>query len=675
MKMNIKISQLFNYLLIGGFSGFMLLFGFIVYFSFSNFNRSLKIQSDEFFIGVEGTFHEIVQSKLRDLMLSIKIIAEDKEISTLFANRNRESLQDRMLPLFKEIKEKYGIQQFQFHTPPAYSFLRVHKVQKYGDDLSAFRKTVVECNKQQVPIFGLESGVAGVGLRVIHPIFYNQNHVGSIEFGGSIRNILKHLKKTFGVDYSVGLTKNKLDISGYKINENKDVQKGEIIYNTFSADHVKQLVKEYQSDTSEYKFDDTLYIVKEIPLRDFTDQKIGSIFLTKNFQNELDNTRSIALKNGIVVLVISILLMGIFWLFSRIIMKSLKKMLSITRKLSEGDLRVRLEGASTKDEIGQFMASMNTMVDQISNIIIQTNENAKDTQSSADKLKSNSNQLSELMQNEAASLEEISAAINEISNSSKKISSLVQSSDQSNKSIYSLFEKQNTSFQETFQRLKSLTNIVNNTSNKAKEGEKQMIIVTETMEKIKGSTLKITDFIKIITEISDQTNLLSLNAGIEAARAGEYGKGFSVVAREITKLAENTLNSVNEVKILIKETASSVKEGSLVVEAASTNLKGIIEEIQSVKDETNILMDNMRLRMEDIEEINKNYTDFTKQFGYIAETVEQQSHSLSEIEKGVETFSHSTIKVSNDSVELNDMASSLSEKSKQTIKLLDYFRL
>ncbi|MCB1191710.1 MAG: methyl-accepting chemotaxis protein [Leptospiraceae bacterium] len=664
---------MFNYLLVGGFSGFAILLGFIIYFSYLNFNNSIKKQSDEFSKALKGTFHEIVQSRLRDLMLSAKILAEDKEIETLFATGNRPALLSKTSPLFLEIKKKYGIQQFQFHTPPAFSFLRVHKPEKFGDDLSAFRNTVLECNKKKTPISGLESGVAGVGLRVIHPIFYNNIHIGSVEFGGSIQNILEHIRDTFEIDYIVGLNEDKLKIAGYKKSETKDVQVGNIIYNKFSSEELKGTLLEAKNEFNQYSINGNLYITIEIPLKDFKDEQIGNVFIIKNFQKELDNTKTTTIKTATVILIISILLLGVFWFFSRLIIKSLKEMLSVTKTISQGDLRVRIE-TNSNDEIGQFMTSMNTMVEKISNIISKSRENAGETQTFAAKLKGNSNELSQLMQRQAASLEEISAAIGKIANSSKKISEHVESSSLANKTIYSLFDNQNTSFQETLQRLTILVETVKGTSDKAKLGEKQMLMVTEAMEKIQSTTSKITDFIKIITEISDQTNLLSLNAGIEAARAGEFGKGFSVVAREITKLAENTLNSVNEVKLLIKETSSSVKDGITAVELSSTNIKNVIKEVQNVKEEVSVLMENMQVRMKDLEEIGKSYADFTKQFRFITETVQQQSHSLNEIEKGVDTFSNSTMKVSNDSIDLNELARGLYDKSQQTIEFLSYFK-
>lgn len=74
------------------------------------------------------------------------IVALSPEIQTEFAEGRRDDLAARTVPLFTQLKKRYAARQFQFHTPPAVSFLRAHKPQKFGDDLSSFRKTILATN-------------------------------------------------------------------------------------------------------------------------------------------------------------------------------------------------------------------------------------------------------------------------------------------------------------------------------------------------------------------------------------------------------------------------------------------------------------------------------------------------------------------------------------------------
>src|SRR5690606_34737665 len=82
-----------------------------------------------------------------------------------------------------QLAKDYGLSQFQFHKAPATSFLRVHKPAQFGDDLSAIRQTIVETNSRQAPVRGVESGVAGLGIRGLVPVRHEGRHVGSVEFG------------------------------------------------------------------------------------------------------------------------------------------------------------------------------------------------------------------------------------------------------------------------------------------------------------------------------------------------------------------------------------------------------------------------------------------------------------------------------------------------------------
>lgn len=130
-----------------------------------------------------------LQSKVDDTaehaMYTIDGIIAAPGVIEAFAANDRATLEMLTVPSFEVLKRKYHLQQFQFHTPPATSFLRVHKLDKYGDDLSSFRKTVVEVNHTKQRQYGLEKGVAGIGLRGVVPVYYQNRHIGSAELGMS----------------------------------------------------------------------------------------------------------------------------------------------------------------------------------------------------------------------------------------------------------------------------------------------------------------------------------------------------------------------------------------------------------------------------------------------------------------------------------------------------------
>lgn len=160
---------------------------------------SLSLLSSAYNYLVIGDFTEIARNQrleayynqLRDEITLVAenakskaaLVASIPKVQEAFAKGNRKVISDMFVSGFENIEDKYNFRQFQFHYPPATSFLRVHKPDTYGDDLSAFRNTVLDTNKHLRPISGLERGRAGIGIRGMVPVFYEDDHIGSVEFG------------------------------------------------------------------------------------------------------------------------------------------------------------------------------------------------------------------------------------------------------------------------------------------------------------------------------------------------------------------------------------------------------------------------------------------------------------------------------------------------------------
>ncbi|KJV08274.1 hypothetical protein VZ95_18855 [Elstera litoralis] len=131
-------------------------------------------------------------------------LGENTAARDAFAARDRDGLQAMLGPVFKELKDRHGVRQLQFHLAPATSFLRVHRPEKFGDDLSSFRFTVVEVNRTQKPVFGIENGVEGLGIRGVVPVFKDQKPIGSVEIGLSIDQFFfDRLKTATGADVAL----------------------------------------------------------------------------------------------------------------------------------------------------------------------------------------------------------------------------------------------------------------------------------------------------------------------------------------------------------------------------------------------------------------------------------------------------------------------------------------
>lgn len=168
---------------------------------------------------------------------------------------------------------------------------------------------------------------------------------------------------------------------------------------------------------------------------------------------------------------------------------------------------------------------------------------------------------------------------------------------------------------QSIQMMSAVLYIVTNTSDIADQGGKYLDLMLQSMQKIQENAKQMQSIIEIIDSIADQTNLLSLNASIESARAGDAGLGFSVVAREISKLAEKSAESTKGINALVKQTNQMIQKGNENVTEGGETFKKIIGEVGNIDSLINSVDETMKGQTEiyntfrdKIEEINNEAT-------------------------------------------------------------------
>ena len=132
--------------------------------------------------------------------ISLKQLLQNKAVVEAFKNKNRKELYNLTKPFYNSLKEqnKY-FYNMHFHTVDNKSFLRVHKPRKFGDDLSGFRKIVVETNKTKKIQTGIEPGKHTISLRVVTPIIDNGKHLGSVELGVKLNYFIEFFEKNYNI--------------------------------------------------------------------------------------------------------------------------------------------------------------------------------------------------------------------------------------------------------------------------------------------------------------------------------------------------------------------------------------------------------------------------------------------------------------------------------------------
>lgn len=563
---------------------------------------------------------EKMEEQLRVAKHSLLSILHSPEVQRLFATGDRENLQQFISKTFQEF-EKAGISQLQFHTPNATSFLRAHQPEKYGDDLSGFRKTVVDANASNKMIEGLEEGVAGYGFRVVAPIEYEGKHIGSVEVGSD-----------FGSDF---LTSIKSDLNGeyYLYNfENEDHlplaataeedphpvdtaiinelrQSGEAMY-TYSADEKKLIMlipfKDFQGDIKGY--------IKGVDSREATVAHMNSLTI-----------------NAVVIGAISlILVLTVTYFLIKSITRPITRVAVLMEQVANGDLTIEKAPVKTKDEIGILTTALNKMIDNLRSTLFTINTASEQV---------------------AASSEELMASAEETTKASEQVSiSTTQSAERTDGQLRSVHE-----VTETIEEMaggivrilsdsEQLLNKTDGVSKAVLSGNESVTDVDEQMDSIHHSveqlgvviqnlnlrTKEIDDMVTFITNISEQTNLLALNAAIEAARAGEAGKGFAVVADEVRKLAEQSADSATKITDLIGTIQS---ETINAVDVMQENALKVNEGLEK----TDIVREAFQLIERSIADVNQFTEEVTASIQEMTTGSEQIVQAIGTIKEAAET--------------------------------------
>ncbi len=202
--------------------------------------------------------------------------------------------------------------------PPATSFFRVHKPSKFDDDLSGFRKTVVEANRGKKVISGLEVGRAGPGLRMVYPLFYENRHLGSVEFGAGLKASLAIAQNTIKAGFAIGILESVFKAAKRFKGLDTDIQREEIIYYSFSSDDIHDVMTTMEKDASPgwIKAGERTFYLHEFSLTDYSDTSVGRMMVFQELTDTLSTLKRTTLKFGLtifgVLVIISIVVLHQF---------------------------------------------------------------------------------------------------------------------------------------------------------------------------------------------------------------------------------------------------------------------------------------------------------------------------------------------------------------------------
>ncbi|HEX5745181.1 MAG TPA: methyl-accepting chemotaxis protein [Archangium sp.] len=295
--------------------------------------------------------------------------------------------------------------------------------------------------------------------------------------------------------------------------------------------------------------------------------------------------------SGVLFVVIGVML-------SRSISRPLSDAVGVADRIAGGDLSVHID-VRREDEVGRLLASMQRMVQKLSQVIGEVREGANALASASSQLSASSQNLAQGNSEQASSVEETTSSLEQMT------ASIGQNRGHGHQMEQMAVQG-------------------------ARDAEEGGRAVRETVEAM-GS---IAEKISIIEEIAYQTNLLALNAAIEAARAGEHGKGFAVVATEVRKLAERSRTAAKEISGLATSSVQVATRSGQLLEALVPSIRktaDLVQEVVAASAEQTSGVTQMSKAMQHVGAVTQRNASASEELASTAEEVSSQAEALREL--------------------------------------------
>ncbi len=576
------------------------------------------------------------------------MLSENEYVISLLLDGDREYAEKGLKNLLEDFKKNTSLKnvKIHIHDDKVHSLLRVWKPKKFGDDLSSFRKTLVEVKKSKKPLSAIELGRAGLVLRGVSPIIEQGKYLGSVEFMQGFNSIVKDGKKD-NLDVIILLKKEYLKVATL-------LKKSKIIGDYALAVREDSANMEFFNELKGVDLSKTKvtlmsknYVFTSLPMKDFSGKIVAYAIVgqSKKIVNSVLNNAMSVVKNQMLVSLIAFLILFVilFYVVKLAVLKPIKDLTIRAANLSsgDGDLTKKLE-VHGNDEIAQASIEINNFIEKVRIITDEAKHISSENSSIANQLSSTALEVGKLIENST----EITSKANK---KSELIKSNLEVSVEEAKVARGELERVNEHMVEANSVILSLAHDI-------QESASTEIELSQKIQQLSSDAAQVKDVLTVISDIADQTNLLALNAAIEAARAGEHGRGFAVVADEVRKLAERTQKSLVEINATINVIVQSIVQSSEEMNANSKKIEELSQSASSVEEKINYMseiVNNAATKTSDA--IEKSYSETQKD-------VDEIVRQVSVINQISTKNARSTEEIASAAEHLNEMTETLNNK-------------
>lgn len=278
----------------------------------------------------------------------------------------------------------------------------------------------------------------------------------------------------------------------------------------------------------------------------------------------------------IVTIILAIAVFPVVSIIGRAINHSFDEMTGAAFRISKGDFTQKMD-TSSSSAAGELGHAFNSMVDKLRDILTETSNITRHVAETSRNIFDKNSNIKTAMEQVATSANELATGANEIAEDVTDMSESINEIEQKVAAYASSTKEMNTRSEQTLQLVDKGRQALEVQAEGMRRNVEATANVSDTIEELARKAQGISAITKTISDLAEQTNLLSLNASIEAARAGEHGRGFAVVAQEVRKLAEESTSSTKQVFHLVQ----SIDEG---IRQAISNMK-VNEEVVNMQTE------------------------------------------------------------------------------------------
>ncbi|HOC59482.1 MAG TPA: methyl-accepting chemotaxis protein [Smithellaceae bacterium] len=311
---------------------------------------------------------------------------------------------------------------------------------------------------------------------------------------------------------------------------------------------------------------------------------------------------------------------------------------NLAGKIAEGDLQSAREDLAnaeaegilrSRDETGEMLRAFNTMTGNLDSLIGQVHRSGIQVTTSATEIAASARELEATVSEQAASTTQVSATSREISATAEELNRTMDGVNASLNDTISMAESGRTDLTRMEGVMRGLMKATASISSK--------------LSVINDRANKISNVVTAINKISDQTNLLSLNAAIEAEKAGEFGRGFSVVAREISRLADQTAMATQDISHVVAEMQTSVSSGVMEMDKFADEVRRGVETVVTQTGQLARIIDQVRAHGPQFTSVKEGMhgqfqgaQQISEAMGQLSMAAEQTKESLHEFKQATE---------------------------------------